>query len=280
MSATWDLLVDGLARPEAPCPDGRGGVWFSDIADAGSIKRLDADGSVHVVCERAHVGGIVPHVDGGVVASGHTVAVLDRDGGSERVVLDANGGWGFNDITADEAGNVFAGKHTERPQLAPPTIQASLWRVNATGGVTHCYDGILMTNGIRLSPDSKRLYHADTLRSLVWVSDIDEAGLPQNRRVHHVLSAGMPDGMAIDEAGCLWIAAIGAGAIVRVAPDGSEDRVIETTAGACERGLFRRRRSTRPHRHGVRRCALQRATRLCAGHAGRRGGLSRARRTA
>lgn len=244
MNGSWDVLVDGLARPEAPCPDGAGGLWFSEIAAACAIMRLDPDGSVHTVCAgRAHVGGIVPHADGGLVASGPTVAVIDRQGVA-RDVLDADGGWGFNDITTDAVGNVFAGKHAERPQMKPPAVEASLWRVGTDSIATHCYDGILMTNGLRVSPDGSRLYHADTLRELVWVSDLDDAGLPQHRRVHYVLRTGMPDGMAIDEAGCVWIAAIGAGAVVRVAPNGTMDRVVEVprsyVSAVCFGGADRR----------------------------------------
>ena len=33
--------------------------------------------------------------------------------------------------------------------------------------------------------------------------------------------------MAIDEAGGVWVAAIGAGKVVRIAPDGSEDLVLQ-----------------------------------------------------
>jgi sugar lactone lactonase YvrE len=223
----WELIVDGLSRPEAPCPDGRGGLWFSDIAGEGAILHIRDDGAVRTIATRAHVGGIVPHVDGGIVASGHDVAVLDQVGEVVRTVLDADGGWGFNDITTDPAGNVFAGKHTERPSAALPTIEPTLWRISVDDGAVKCYGGLTMNNGLRVSPDGTRLYHADTLRRVVWVSDLDGEGLPHNRRVHHELRVGMPDGMAIDEHECLWIAAITAGVVLRIAPDGTEEQSIE-----------------------------------------------------
>lgn len=239
----WDLLVEDLNRPEAPCADGSEGVWCSDIFGDGAILRVGFDGVVESVCTRAHVGGIVPHVDGGIVCSGHDLAVISANG-EQRVVHSVEGIWGFNDITTDGAGNVFAGRHDEVPTIEPPTRDPSLWRLGADGQAAYCYGDLTMNNGLRVSPDGARLYHADILRKVIWVSDLDDEGMPRNRRVHHELDVGLPDGMTIDENGCLWIAAIGAGAIVRVTPDGLQDQVIEVprayVSAVCFAGSDRR----------------------------------------
>jgi sugar lactone lactonase YvrE len=239
----WEVVIDGLSRPEAPCPDGDQTLWCSDIFGDGAILRLGLDGTSAHVCTRGHVGGIVPHESGGIVASGHDLAVVSRTG-EQRVVLAPDGIWGYNDITTDVAGNVFAGRHDEAPTIDPPEKDPSLWRFGPGGDVRYCYGDLTMNNGLRVSPDAARLYHADTLRKVIWVSDLDDDGMPGNRRVHHELRIGMPDGMAIDEEECLWVAAIGGGAIVRVAPDGSEDRVIEAprafVSAVCFAGADRR----------------------------------------
>jgi len=222
----WDVVVDGLGRLEAPCLDLEDNLCFSDIHEAGAIYRLRDNGQLEVVVRgRSHVGGLVPHADGGFVASGHTVAVIDDNGG-ERVVMTPNGGWGFNDLTTDAAGNVFVGMHGERPTATPPHVEASMWRI-ADGAITHCYGGIQLTNGVGISPEGDRLYHNDTLRRVIWVSDIAANAPPSNLRVFHEVRDGMPDGMSIDEAGGVWIAAIGVGKVVRVSPDGREDLVVE-----------------------------------------------------
>ena len=239
----WDVLVDGLGRLEAPCVDFEGNVCFSDINGDGAIFCIDANGQLHTVCTgRPHVGGLVPHVDGGFVASGHTVAVLDGHGG-ERIVLDADGSWGFNDLCTDADGNVFVGMHTERPSINPPMVEASLWRCGADASVVRCYDGIQLTNGLGISPDGALLYHNDTLRKVVWVSDMVE-DLPVNRRVLVELRDGMPDGLAIDETGCVWVAAIGVGKIIRFTPEGVEDRALEVpmpyVSAVCFAGRDRR----------------------------------------
>jgi D-xylonolactonase len=117
--------------------------------------------------------------------------------------------------------------HAEPPKATPPAVEASAWRIGTDMVIKHCYGGIQLTNGMGLSPDGSRLYHNDTLPGLVWVSDLGADGMPTGLRPFHHLSDGLPDGMAVDEAGGVWVAAIGAGKVVRIAPDGREDLVLE-----------------------------------------------------
>ncbi len=232
----WETVLEGFGRLEGPCFDSAGNFYFSDMRPPGAIYRLDPDGNVTHLASREHVGGLVPHISGGLVATGHTVATLQQDG-EETLVREPVGGWGFNDLTTDSAGNVFVGMHGERPAAAPPNVSASLWRIGPDGQFSCCYDGIGLTNGLGVSPQGDRLYHNDTVAKVVWVSDIDEDGMPVNRRLFHELQYGSPDGMAIDEAGCIWVAAITSGKLVRIAPDGNEDFALETpskwVASAC-----------------------------------------------
>jgi sugar lactone lactonase YvrE len=241
----WELVTEGFGRLEGPCLDEQGRLCFSDMRPPGTVYRLEPDGSVMKLADREHVGGLVPHADGGLLASGHTVAVL-RDDGTERTILEPVDGWGFNDLATDAAGNVFVGMHGERPTGSAPTVTASLWRVGPGGEATRCYDGVQLTNGLGVSPDGARLYHNDTHPRTVWVSDLDEQGLPVDRRVHAVV-AGAPDGMAIDESGCVWVALVDSGRILRLTPDGEQDLVLEAPrtwvaslcfGGADGRSLF------------------------------------------
>jgi sugar lactone lactonase YvrE len=225
-STSWESVVAGFGRLEAPCYDGQGRLWFTDMEADGAVHRLESDGSVVEVAVRSHVGGLVPHAAGGVVATGHSVAVLGD--GPSRTVMALAGGWGFNDLTTDRAGNVFVGMHGERPTASLPMAKASLWRVGVDGSVSCCYGGINLTNGLGVSPDGTRLYHADTLGRVIWVSDLGADGMPEPPRVFHEVGIGMPDGMAVDETGSVWYAAVGAGRVVRVSPNGVEDLVVET----------------------------------------------------
>jgi sugar lactone lactonase YvrE len=224
---SWECVVDGFGRLEAPCFDLEGRLCFADRRPPGAIFRLEADGSVTEVAKCEAVGGLVPHADGGLVVSARTVSVLEPQG-DQRVVSQPVGGWGFNDSVTDADGNLFVGMHGEQPTGEAPAVTASLWKLSRGGEATMCYDGIQMTNGVGLSPDGSRLYHNDTTPRTVWVSDISADGLPIDRRAFFELNEGGPDGMAMDESGCVWIAAITAGRVVRVTPDGKEDLTVET----------------------------------------------------
>jgi len=239
----WELLVEGFGRLEAPRLDAEGRLCFADMRPPGKVLRLEPDGSVTTLADREHVGGLALHVDGGIVASGPTVAIIG-EGDAERVLLEPGSGWGFNDMATDPTGNIFVGKFGERPTGSVSAVATgSLWRISSGGLTTHCYDGIQLTNGIGVAPDGAYLYHNDTGPRVVWVSDLDN-GLPVNRRVLYEFSDAHPDGMAIDELGCLWVAAIGSGKLIRVTPNGEEDQVSEGpqdwTSSVCFGGTDRR----------------------------------------
>jgi D-xylonolactonase len=226
MTATkWDVVIDGLERLESPCFDLDETLCFADIAGDGAIYRLQSGGELELITKRKNVGGLVPHSDGGLVASGSTIVRLDDNG--EHLIMEPQGGWGFNDFTTDSQGNIFAGMHAEAPKATPPQVEASAWRIGADKVIKRCYGGIQLTNGMGLSPDGTRLFHNDTLPGLVWVSDIGADGMPTGLRPFHHLTDGLPDGMAIDEGGGVWIAAIGAGKVIRIAPNGKEDLVLD-----------------------------------------------------
>lgn len=232
----WDLLVDGFGRLEAPCIDLSGRLCFTDRTPPGRVLRIEPDGTVTHLAERAHVGGLVPHADGGLVASGHTVSVI-AEGQPDRVLLDPGSGWGFNDLGTDPAGRVYVGRFDADP--LPPALGqgGSLWRISAEGATARYYDRIKLTNGIGISPNGRWLYHNDTGAKTVWASELTEDGVPVRRRPLHQFQGMGPDGMAIDESGCVWIALMGSGRLARLTPDGDVDQVIEGpsawTASLC-----------------------------------------------
>lgn len=85
---------------------------------------------------------------------------------------------------------------------------------------------VMMTNGLRVSPDGTKLYHNDTLARVVWVTDLVREQLPSGKRVFCEVD-GQPDGMAIDSEGGVWIALVMSGRIVRLGSDGRIDEVLD-----------------------------------------------------
>ncbi|MEZ5825661.1 MAG: SMP-30/gluconolactonase/LRE family protein [Geminicoccaceae bacterium] len=101
--------------------------------------------------------------------------------------------------------------------------------VRRDGGVRQWRDGIGITNTLCWSPDGRLFYTGDTLANEIRVYDVDPAtGDISGERTHfRGFDRGLPDGSAIDVDGYLWNCRFGGGCIVRVAPDGSIDRVID-----------------------------------------------------
>jgi sugar lactone lactonase YvrE len=133
----------------------------------------------------------------------------------------------MNDGRCDPAGRFWVGSMLVDTEDGRNT--GMLHRIEPDGTDTTVRTGIGIPNGLAFAPDGRTMYFADTHRDLVWAYDYDPAiGEPTNERVFLDFASlpGRPDGAAIDEAGCYWIACVYGSAVLRVTPDGSVDRRI------------------------------------------------------
>jgi gluconolactonase len=208
-----EVLASGFTLVEAPRADEGGRVWFSDIYDGG-VYRWTADGVEPAVPKRRAVGGIALHHDGGLVLSGRTVQHVVS--GASRDLLSDPSVRMFNDLVVDPQGRVLVGSVRDRaPDGRPldgpgPTAQdrrrpyGELYRIDADGvQLLYRFDGL--SNGLAFSPSADRLYHVVTGAEVLVVHDVDAAGNLYGRR-----DLALPDGadgIAVDEAGMLWLPA-------------------------------------------------------------------------
>ena len=92
-------------------------------------------------------------------------------------------------------------------------------------------ENIIVSNGPCWSPDRSILYFADTWSGEIWAYDYDiVTGAANNRRCFAKVDrsgGGAADGATVDAEGYLWQALVYSGKLVRYAPDGRVDRVIE-----------------------------------------------------
>lgn len=89
---------------------------------------------------------------------------------------------------------------------------------------------VLVTNTMQFSPDGCTFYTSDSSEQMILAFDHDpETGALSRRRVFaSTLEARCyPDGSAVDADGYLWNAQWAGSRIVRYAPDGQIDRVVE-----------------------------------------------------
>lgn len=117
------------------------------------------------------------------------------------------------------------------PLAAKPGL-GRLFRLGPDGRVREQRADIGISNTVDWSPDRKTFYFGDTMRNLIWAYDYDEAtGEASNERpFFQGFERGVPDGSVVDAEGFLWNCRFDGGCVVRVAPDGSVDRVIEVPA--------------------------------------------------
>ncbi len=225
----FETLAFGYGLIEGPRVDERGNLFFSDVTRGGVYCRAP-DGSVStVVPKRRGVGGIALHAEGGLVLSGRNICHV-RDG-ETRIVFEREGVGGFNDLFTDARGRVYVGSLRSDPfSTSGDRAPGELYRIGAEGKVEELYGDVGLSNGIGFSPDGQRLYHSDTAAGTIIVHDVLPDGSLTGRRALARLERGMPDGLAVDREGGIWVASYGGGCVLRYLPDGQLDRALDVPA--------------------------------------------------
>lgn len=134
----------------------------------------------------------------------------------------------LNDGKVDRQGRfVFGSMDTLEEQAS-----GRLYSYSPEGQLKTLDDAIVVSNGPCFSPDGRTLYFSDTWTGLIWAYDYDaETGQASNRRTFAAVdtsAGGAADGATVDADGYLWQALVYGGKIIRYAPDGTVDRVIDT----------------------------------------------------
>ena len=227
--AGMEVLASGYGLIEGPRVDARGNLFFSDVHNGGVYRRAP-DGAISTsLPKRRGVGGIALHADGGLVLSGRNICHVR--GGETRVLFERADVGGFNDIFTDREGRVYAGSLRSNPfGRDAGQEKGELWRIDAPGAATELYGEVALSNGIGFSPDGSVLYHSDSVPQQILAHDLTPDGEAKNRRALVTLEKGVPDGLAVDEEGAVWVAVYGGGCVARYLPDGTLDRQIDVPA--------------------------------------------------
>lgn len=132
----------------------------------------------------------------------------------------------LNDGRVDRFGCFWIGSMDN--QLHRPN--GSVYRVGPDGVVERQFGDVIVSNGIAFSPDGKRFHFSDTRRYQSFVFDVDaQDGSIHNRRIFadYTQTKERPDGACFDVDGGLWTAFFAGGKLVRYAPDGEIDTIVE-----------------------------------------------------
>ena len=239
-----EKLAEGYGLIEGPLWDPGRGLVFSDVL-FGGVFCLGLDGKVTSVFEhRRGIGGISSHVAGGLVVSGRNISFKPFDGGDTVALLDrdeANGNVGYNDITTDAAGRIYAGSLGASPVFADgrEPRAGDLYLIDLDGSSKVVAKDIMLTNGLAFSPDGKTLYHSDSRRQTVNCYDVKSDGSLGAKQVFAKVEKGIPDGLVVSLDGRVWVALAGGGHGVGVfSSKGEFEELIEIPEPMCTSVCF------------------------------------------
>src|SRR5450759_79866 len=218
---------------ESACWDPAAGILYWVDSPAGLVHRLDASGE-HASWDIGRpVGVVVPRAAGGLaIGAGDGFLALDPATGTVTRLATAEPGKPgnrMNDGACDRAGRFYAG--TMAADESPG--QGALYRLDPDHGVTRLCTGVGISNGIGWSPDERLMYYVDSLAYRADVFDYDATtGAISGRRPFASLGEAdvVPDGLAVDVEGGVWVALWGGGMIQRYSADGRPAGVVQLPA--------------------------------------------------
>lgn len=164
----------------------------------------------------------------GVVALQNGIAYIDLASGEITPIVDPEAdkpGNRFNDGKCDRRGRFWVGS-MENAETGAAT--GTLYRIDPDFTVTPFKSPVGISNGLGWSPDNSVMYYADSPAKQIYAYDYDIAtGHASNERVLVEVDKGVPDGLTVDSEGYIWNAQWGAWRVVRYAPDGSIDLILD-----------------------------------------------------
>jgi sugar lactone lactonase YvrE len=238
-----EKLTEGYGLIEGPVWDDELGLLFSDVV-FGGVFALSTTGEVSQIFEhRKGIGGMALHESGGLVVSGRNISFKSFDGGATQLILDRNeaeGNLGYNDITTDAQGRIYAGslgtatvfEDGRKPQ------PGDLYLIDLDGSARIVANDIRLTNGLGFSPDGKVLYHSDSQRKSVYCYQVNEDGSLGEKQLFVTAEQGTPDGLVVSEDGCVWLAQAGRDAGVGVYDSQGKLKELIETPGMCTSVCF------------------------------------------
>lgn len=209
-------------------------LWVDVEAGTVHAGRLTRD---RVALEETHridatVGAVVAATDGRLLVAGERAFHLVAPDGSVRSgrALLPPGTRRWNDGGCDPAGRFLVGSLDR----AGAEGGESLVELEPDGSLTTIDADLTLSNGLDWSPDGRRFLSVDSVPGVVHVRDRDpasgELGPRREWRRFEPERDGVPDGLTIDAAGCVWIAFWGAGEVRRFDPDGRLLAVVAVPA--------------------------------------------------
>ena len=195
---------------------------FRCTADGREVRAWDVPDKIGSMALRRQGGAVLSLANG--------FHFLDLKSGECQLIVDpepdkpANR---INDGKVDKRGRFVAGS-MDTMEEGP---NGALYRLDPDLSLHNLDDRIIVSNGPCWSPDGRVFYFADSWSGEIWAYDYDlDTGDVSNKRTFCKIDrsrGGAADGSTVDAEGCLWNAQVYDGKVIRYAPDGKVDRVID-----------------------------------------------------
>ncbi|MEI8080761.1 MAG: SMP-30/gluconolactonase/LRE family protein [Actinomycetes bacterium] len=241
-------VAEGLTFLEGPrWHEGR--LWMSDFF-TGRVLAVDDEGRIEVI---ASLPGSMPSGLGWDTAGRLLVSsMVDRrllrltDGAFEEVAdLSDLAPWFINDMLVDPAGNAYVGQFGWDDSQTPTITPTTLLLIRPGGEVSVAASGLVFPNGMALADEGRTLLVSETFAGRISAFTRSADGTLSERRVWaqfadrefgsitEALQSGvpLPDGLAIDAEGHVWMGDAAGRAAHRVSPGGEVVEQVEAGDG-------------------------------------------------
>ena len=194
-------------------------TMWSCAADGGGLRSAQLSKRISAAASAAD-GNFIAAADNGF-------GIFNPDTGAFSEWRDVEAGMSANrtnDGRADMHGAFWFGTMNFDAQ----TVSGAIYRALPSGEVQKKMDDVAIPNAICFSPPGDVMYWTDTPHRVIWKCALSPDGKMGAREVFVEMAddSGNPDGAVVDAEGFLWNAEYDGWRVVRYAPDGSVDRII------------------------------------------------------
>jgi sugar lactone lactonase YvrE len=226
-----EVLATGFSFTEGPrWHDGR--IWFTDM-HKGRVYSLVPGEEPNVELQTdTFVSGLGFLPDGTpLVASMFDRQLLKIVDGEAELYADllTLAEYHLNDIHVDSRGNTYAVNFGYDAYVGAPSRPASIVLVRPDGSAMRATEPLEFPNGTITTPDGRTLLTAESYGPGITAFDVADDGSLSNQRIWAEMPGdAIPDGIALDAEGALWVAWAGLGGLVRVREGGEVVARYET----------------------------------------------------
>ena len=218
----FEVFATGLDHPECIAFDSDGMLWAG--GEAGQIYRIDPAGKVEQITTlNSFNAGVAFSPDDELFVCNPAQGILrvGRDGkhdvfathAGEHKLVCANFG------LFDRAGSYYV---TDSGQWMKQN--GFLLRFDSSGRGEVIAGPFGYANGLAMTKDGRKLFMVESNANRVWRFELSENRAVTTQSVYAENVGRMPDGLALDEAGNVYVSCYASDDIHRIAPDGRVER--------------------------------------------------------